>query len=108
MIKRNHAWQRLRFVFYNIRQKPKILTDWTRRDETLNFDLPHDGWDSRMQCYPNAFVMDQKLFLLYNGNTPSLRHCMPSLETACPILYIRSGCVPSGYHFHSFPYIYHI
>jgi len=46
----------------------KNLTDWTRRDETLNFDLPHDGWDSQMQCYPNAFVMDQKLFLLYNGN----------------------------------------
>ena len=48
--------------------RKNVLTDWTRRDETLNFDLPHDGWDSQMQCYPNAFVMDQKLFLLYNGN----------------------------------------
>lgn len=44
------------------------LNDWTRCDEQLNFEMPQDGWDSQMQCYPHAFVMDRKLYLLYNGN----------------------------------------
>lgn len=44
------------------------LKDWIRCDEKLNFTLPQKGWDSQMQCYPNAFEMNKKLYLLYNGN----------------------------------------
>lgn len=44
------------------------LENWMRCDERLNFTLPEDGWDSEMQCYPNVFEMDQRLYLLYNGN----------------------------------------
>lgn len=42
--------------------------DWIRCDEKLNFEQPEDGWDSQMQCYPHVFTMDQKIYLLYNGN----------------------------------------
>lgn len=44
------------------------LKDWTRCDEALNYPLPAEGWDSQMQCYPHVFEMNQKLYLLYNGN----------------------------------------
>lgn len=44
------------------------LKNWKRCDEKLNFTIPEDGWDSQMQCYPNVFEMDQKLYMLYNGN----------------------------------------
>jgi len=42
--------------------------NWIRCDEKLNFEQPQDGWDSQMQCYPHVFTMDQRLYLLYNGN----------------------------------------
>lgn len=44
------------------------LKNWERCDRKLNFNPPETGWDSQMQCYPNVFEMDGKLYMLYNGN----------------------------------------
>jgi len=39
---------------------------WERSDEKLDF--ARTGFDSRMQCYPNIFSVDDTIHLLYNGN----------------------------------------
>lgn len=44
------------------------LKKWTRCDEKLNFTVSENGWDSQMQCYPNVFELNQKVYMLYNGN----------------------------------------
>lgn len=46
----------------------KDLKSWKRCDEKLGFVLSETGWDSQMQCYPNVFVMEDELYMLYNGN----------------------------------------
>lgn len=44
------------------------LINWHRDDEYLGLDLPANGWDSEMMCYPNIFCSNNQIFLLYNGN----------------------------------------
>lgn len=44
------------------------LSVWHRDDASSGIDVSGDGWDSRMQCYPNAFECDGAVYLLYNGN----------------------------------------
>jgi len=44
------------------------LKNWIRDDAKLNFNLPDEGWDSEMMCYPHLFKVDDQIFLLYNGN----------------------------------------
>lgn len=44
------------------------LINWTRDDEKAGICLSESGWDSEMMCYPNAFKMNDKIYLLYNGN----------------------------------------
>lgn len=39
---------------------------WKR--STASFLNPKSEWDSRMQCYPNAFVYNDDIHILYNGN----------------------------------------
>lgn len=46
----------------------KDLMNWTRDDLKLNFNLPNEGWDSEMMCYPHLFKIDNTIYLLYNGN----------------------------------------
>lgn len=46
----------------------KDLKSWKRCDEKLGFALSETGWDSQMQCYPNVFVMEDEVYMLYNGN----------------------------------------
>jgi hypothetical protein len=46
----------------------KDLKNWIRDDAKLNFNLPDDGWDSRMMCYPHLFKVENQIYLLYNGN----------------------------------------
>ena len=46
----------------------KDLKNWIRDDAKLNFNLPFEGWDSEMMCYPHLFKVDNQIFLLYNGN----------------------------------------
>lgn len=44
------------------------LTHWVRDDDDPQLSGTHDDWDSDMQCYPNVFACDERIFLLYNGN----------------------------------------
>lgn len=44
------------------------LSNWIRDDERPKLEGTAGEWDGDMQCYPNAFECDGKIFLLYNGN----------------------------------------
>jgi hypothetical protein len=44
------------------------LKNWERDDAKLNFNLPDEGWDSEMMCYPHLFKVDNSIYMLYNGN----------------------------------------
>lgn len=44
------------------------LHNWTRDDENPLLQGSSTGWDADMQCYPNVFECDGKIYLLYNGN----------------------------------------
>jgi hypothetical protein len=44
------------------------LESWTRCDHLAGIDVSADGWDAQMQCYPNVFACDGKVYMLYNGN----------------------------------------
>lgn len=44
------------------------LINWKRDDENTGIELSETGWDSEMMCYPHIFQIDDKVFLLYNGN----------------------------------------
>lgn len=44
------------------------LENWIRDDAKLNFNLPDEGWDSDMMCYPHLFKVNNQIYLLYNGN----------------------------------------
>jgi hypothetical protein len=45
------------------------LITWTRNDEDMNLAGTSGEWDSDMQCYPHAFRCNDKVYLLYNGNS---------------------------------------
>jgi hypothetical protein len=44
------------------------LTKWTRADELAGITVSENDWDSDMQCYPHIFSVNNKIYLLYNGN----------------------------------------
>ncbi len=44
------------------------LRNWTRDDEHPALAVERGAWDSEMQCYPHAFELDGRVYLLYNGN----------------------------------------
>ncbi len=44
------------------------LINWTRDDENSGIDISKEGWDSDMMCYPHIFEIDNKIYMLYNGN----------------------------------------
>lgn len=44
------------------------LLHWTRDDAALCLAPSANGWDSEMLCYPHVFNVDEKIYLLYNGN----------------------------------------
>lgn len=44
------------------------LINWTRDDKNIGIVTTADDWDSEMMCYPHVFEVDEKVFLLYNGN----------------------------------------
>lgn len=44
------------------------LCNWTRSDEEAGIDISVNDWDSDMQCYPHIFKVNDKIYLLYNGN----------------------------------------
>lgn len=43
-------------------------SNWIRDDLMPNLEGTPGAWDSDMQCYPNVFECDGKVYLLYNGN----------------------------------------
>ena len=44
------------------------MTVWKRDDSAAGIGVSEDGWDSQMQCYPHIFPVDDKMYMLYNGN----------------------------------------
>lgn len=46
----------------------KDLENWVRDDSLAGIDVSSEGWDSQMQCYPHTFQVDDKVYILYNGN----------------------------------------
>ena len=44
------------------------LENWIRDDVLGGLTLSSSGFDSEMMCYPNIFMLDKDIYLLYNGN----------------------------------------
>lgn len=44
------------------------MVNWVRDDDLAGITVSSEGWDSQMQCYPNVFACDERIFMLYNGN----------------------------------------
>ena len=44
------------------------LKNWIRDDNQAGINVSVSGWDSDMQCYPHIFKVEEKIYLLYNGN----------------------------------------
>ena len=42
--------------------------DWERMDEKAGIEFSQDGWDSKMQTYPNVIDYKKRKYLFYNGN----------------------------------------
>jgi hypothetical protein len=48
--------------------KSSNLKDWKRMDSSAGIEVSKSGWDSEMMCYPHTFKVDNKIYMLYNGN----------------------------------------
>lgn len=48
----------------------KDLVNWSRNDSALAdiANVGSDDWDTNMMCYPHLFSVNNKVYLLYNGN----------------------------------------
>jgi hypothetical protein len=44
------------------------LVNWNRDDANCGINVSEHGWDSDMMCYPHVFRVDDKIYMLYNGN----------------------------------------
>ncbi len=44
------------------------LMNWQRDDQKGGVPLSPAGWDSAMMCYPHLFSVEDRVYLLYNGN----------------------------------------
>lgn len=44
------------------------LKNWIRSEEERGIDITENSWDSEMICYPNLFSVNNKVYMLYNGN----------------------------------------
>lgn len=43
--------------------------NWSRADERAGIDVSESGWDSEMICYPYLFTHEDRVYMLYNGNS---------------------------------------
>ena len=41
---------------------------WYRDDANSGIDISEQGWDSEMQCYPSAYILNNRVTILYCGN----------------------------------------
>ena len=44
------------------------LHSWIRKDQEAGIEYSSEGWDSQMMHYPHVFNLDNKWYMLYNGN----------------------------------------
>lgn len=44
------------------------LVNWIRDDSKAGIDISEEGWDSEMVSYPHVFELDDKIYMLYQGN----------------------------------------
>ena len=44
------------------------LINWKRDDANVGLHVSENDWDSDMLCYPHVFEVDNKVYMLYNGN----------------------------------------
>ncbi len=44
------------------------LVNWKRDDANAGIGLSNEGWDSTDMHYPHVFALDDKYYMLYNGN----------------------------------------
>lgn len=44
------------------------LLSWTRDDLNAGIKLSNQGWDDKMQAYPDVKKINDKIFMFYNGN----------------------------------------
>ena len=44
------------------------LYNWIRNDQDVGINYSKTGWDSSMHHYPHVFELDNKYYMLYNGN----------------------------------------
>jgi predicted GH43/DUF377 family glycosyl hydrolase len=44
------------------------LINWTRDDDNVGITTTEGDWDSDMMCYPNLVEVEDKIYMLYNGN----------------------------------------
>jgi hypothetical protein len=42
--------------------------NWKRKDDEVGIDVSAEGWDSVSIEYPNVFMLNNNLYMLYNGN----------------------------------------
>jgi len=46
----------------------KDLFNWERKDDLAGIEYSQNGWDSSMQHYPHVFELNNRFYMLYNGN----------------------------------------
>jgi predicted GH43/DUF377 family glycosyl hydrolase len=44
------------------------LLNWSRDDSKAGIDVSGEGWDSEMISYPNIFDLNDKVYMIYQGN----------------------------------------
>jgi hypothetical protein len=42
--------------------------NWQRKDDQAGITVSKTGWDSTMICYPYPWMVEDRLYLMYNGN----------------------------------------
>ena len=44
------------------------MKDWIRNDDQVNLSLSKSGWDSEMINYPHLFRLNNRSYMMYQGN----------------------------------------
>ena len=52
---------------YKIKTSTLVGEKWVR-DDGIDLDVSEEGWDSEMVSYPHVFELNNKIYMIYNGN----------------------------------------
>lgn len=64
-----HMWYSYRGSFYKIGHAVSLDgRNWKRIDQEYSLLPSETGWDSEMVCYSHVFLVDDYLYMIYNGN----------------------------------------